>query len=48
MEDLTGFAEQWLSVDCPDTPACNGADLSGDERVNLKDLQILAQNWLSE
>jgi hypothetical protein len=46
LEDLLGFAEQWLAYNCTDFPACNGADLDGDADVDLSDLIVMAQNWL--
>ena len=45
IEDLTGFAGQWLSVDCADSPACGGADLDDDTNVTLSDFAIFAGNW---
>jgi polygalacturonase len=45
MDDLLGFAAQWLMADCMDTPAC-GADLDGDNDVTLLDFSILASNWV--
>ncbi|MHC4883210.1 MAG: putative Ig domain-containing protein, partial [Planctomycetota bacterium] len=47
IEDLAGFAAQWLSVDCIDSPACGGADLDDDKDVTLSDLAIFAGNWLA-
>jgi hypothetical protein len=47
IEDLSGFAGQWLSVDCTDIPACNGADLDGDKNVTLSDFAVFAGNWLA-
>ena len=48
MEDLLGFAAQWLKTDCIDTPACDGADLNDDNDVNIIDFAILAYNWIIE
>ena len=48
VEDLLGLAAQWLMTDCVDTPACDGADLSGDTDVDLADLWFLAHNWLAD
>ncbi|MHC4906318.1 MAG: alpha-glucuronidase family glycosyl hydrolase [Planctomycetota bacterium] len=47
MEDLTGFAAQWLSSGCIDTPPCGGADLDDDTDVTLSDLAVFAGNWLA-
>ena len=47
IEDLAGFAGQWLTSNCTDSPACEGADLTGDTKVNITDLAELAANWLS-
>ena len=47
VEDLLGLAAQWLMTDCVDTPACDGADLSGDTDVDLADLWFLSHNWLA-
>ena len=43
MVDLAGLAAQWLTTDCG---LCGGADLTGDSRVDLSDLDLLACNWL--
>ncbi len=48
LEDLAGLAGRWLDADCPDTPACGGADLSGDAIVDLLDLQVASRNWLAD
>ena len=46
VEDLLGLAAQWLMTDCVDTPACDGADLSGDAGVDMEDVRLMAHNWL--
>ncbi len=46
LRDLAGFAAQWLESGCVDTPPCNGADLTGDQNVDMIDLKILSENWL--
>ena len=46
VEDLLGLAAQWLMTDCTDTPACDGADLSGDTGVDMEDVRLMAHNWL--
>lgn len=48
LDDLSGLADHWLDTDCPDSPACNGADLDNDRAVTLSDFLIFSQNWLSE
>lgn len=45
MDDLLGFASQWLMVDCEDIPGCGGADLDDDAAVTGLDFSILARNW---
>jgi endoglucanase len=45
-EDLKGFAENWLSSGCTDTPACGGADLDGDKDVDFFDFAVLAEEWM--
>ncbi len=47
-EDLAGLAAQWLSLDCVDVPACDGADLDGDDDVTISDFSVLAHNWLGD
>ena len=46
VEDLAGFAGQWLLMDCTDTPACGSADLDVDNNVTLSDLSVLANHRL--
>jgi len=41
--DFALLAQYWLAEDCGD---CNGADLTGDSKVDIEDLQVLAGNWL--
>ena len=48
LPDLAGLAAQWLSTDCVDVPACDGADLDGDDDVTLSDFSVLAYNWLAD
>lgn len=40
--DFAFFAQQWLQPNCG---FCAGADLTGDENVDMNDLFIFAQNW---
>ncbi len=47
-DDLAALAAQWLLSDCSDTPACDGADLTGDSNVNIKDFAVQAHNWLAD
>ncbi len=42
--DFAGLAEHWLETDCGH---CSGADLTSDGRVNLDDLVLLGQMWLT-
>lgn len=46
LEDLQGFAVQWLLLNCSDIPACNGADLDKDRDVDLADFTLFASEWL--
>jgi hypothetical protein len=46
LEDMAGFAENWLMQGCSDTPACSGADLDGDQDVDLADFSMLANYWM--
>ncbi|MBN1636628.1 MAG: hypothetical protein JW920_08945 [Deltaproteobacteria bacterium] len=48
LTDLAGLAVQWLVTGCVDIPACDGADLSGDNKVDILDVEILARNWLAD
>jgi hypothetical protein len=48
MEDLAGLASQWFVENCTDTPACDGADLDGDNDVTILDLLVMANNWLAD
>jgi hypothetical protein len=45
VEDLEGFAAQWLNSECVDTPPCGGADLDGDWDVDFFDFALLAKQW---
>jgi hypothetical protein len=45
-EDLLGLAAQWLRLNCADSPACGGADLDGDQDVDLADFSMLANYWM--
>jgi len=42
--DFANFAEVWLESVCD---ACNGADLTGDGRVNWDDMLEFTDNWLA-
>jgi hypothetical protein len=48
LDDLIGFASQWLMQGCTDVPACDGADLDGDMDVDLADFSDLANHWLAD
>ena len=43
LADLECLADNWLGTDCG---TCNGADFSGDSKVNFDDFAIMAENWL--
>ena len=43
-DDLMIMLDHWLET-CTE---CDGTDLSDDGVVDLRDLSILAQNWLTE
>ncbi|MCX5634000.1 MAG: hypothetical protein NTW93_10070 [Phycisphaerae bacterium] len=43
MLDLKCLADNWLNSSCG---TCNGADFSGDNKVNFNDFAIMAENWL--
>lgn len=43
MEDIACFSRAWLEADCG---YCNGADLTMDGKVDIKDLVQMAQGWL--
>ena len=46
MDDLIGFAVQWLAMGSTDAPACGGADLDGDNNVTLMDFSLLGYHWM--
>ena len=41
--DLACLADNWLDSECG---TCNGANFSGDSKVNFYDFTIMAENWL--
>jgi hypothetical protein len=43
LSDLAAFAEQWDKVNCG---LCAGADLTGDENVDIQDLTAFTTLWL--
>ena len=43
--DLEQLVEYWLASDCQDRPACGGADITGDARVNMLDIAEMGVNW---
>ncbi|MBN2842196.1 MAG: hypothetical protein JXM68_03850, partial [Sedimentisphaerales bacterium] len=45
--DFAAIASQWLVSNCVPGNACQGADLNGDNAVNLTDIETLCYNWLS-
>ena len=44
LSDFGIFAAQWLETDCND---CNGADFTGDAKVDTADVAVLAECWLA-
>ncbi|MCK4998950.1 MAG: hypothetical protein KAS23_05425 [Anaerohalosphaera sp.] len=46
MFDLAGLAAGWLDSECADVPACGGADLTGDSKVDIDDVMAFAGKWL--
>lgn len=48
LEDLAGLVSEWLAFNCADIPACGGGDLTGDQKVNLPDFEVLSKNWLGD
>lgn len=45
--DFAFLAERWLSSD-GSFLWCHGADLTNDGKVDLRDLEVFAENWLAE
>jgi hypothetical protein len=43
LADLACLAANWANTACG---TCNGADFSGDNKVDFYDLNIMAENWL--
>ena len=46
LADFAAFQTRWMESNCPDTPACGGADLDGDNSVELEDFKAFAGMWL--
>ncbi len=46
LEDFAGIASQWLTDNCTDTPACNGADLDNSGSVDMADISKMIEKWL--
>jgi hypothetical protein len=47
-EQFATLASFWLEVSCDaGNDYCNGADLIGEDGVNIEDLKILAGEWLN-
>jgi Icc-related predicted phosphoesterase len=46
LADYVEFARRWGDVECKDDSSCGGADLDGDEDVDIDDLNIFASRWL--
>jgi hypothetical protein len=48
LEDFATFAAYWLEVSCDaSNDYCGGADLVGEDGVNIEDLKLLASEWLN-
>ena len=48
LEDFATFASWWLEISCDaGNDYCGGADLVGEDGVNIDDLKILASEWLN-
>ncbi len=45
--DFAAIATQWLIGDCVPGNACQGADLNGDNTVNLIDIEAFCYKWLT-
>ena len=46
LADFVEFARRWRDVECRDGSSCGGADLDGDENVDIDDLIIFTDRWL--
>ena len=48
LEDFAQFAAYWLEVSCDaGNNYCGGANLDGENGVNIDDLTLLANEWLN-
>ena len=48
LEDFATFAAWWLETSCDaGNDYCGGADLVGEDGVNIDDLKLLASEWLN-
>jgi hypothetical protein len=48
LEDFAQFAAYWLEVSCDaGNDYCGGANLDGENGVNIDDLTVLANEWLN-
>ncbi|MBI9016825.1 MAG: cadherin-like domain-containing protein [Phycisphaerae bacterium] len=43
LEDFAGISSSWLNSDCG---SCDGADLDGDNDVDVDDIAIMISNWM--
>jgi hypothetical protein len=43
--DLAVLGSQWQKMDCG---PCNGSDITGDGNVNMDDLLVIANDWLTD
>jgi hypothetical protein len=47
--DFAYFADRWLESDCTSSNNfCGGADLNASGKVDMQDLEIFADNWLTQ
>jgi hypothetical protein len=46
-DDFAIFSRCWMNPGCPKISACGKADLTGDSKVIMDDLDVFVENWLS-
>ncbi len=47
METFAKLSTFWMMSDCSDIPGCLEIDFNYDNNINNRDLELLAENWLS-